>query len=118
MVEARQHQAVEIARVFGVRAALLDAGSPSGSMTYASLTDARRDLVDFTLAPYADAFAGRMSMDDVTETTRTVVVRLDATVLRASFADRMAAYAAAQAAGIYTVDELRDAERRRPGEMS
>lgn len=118
MVEARAHQAVEIARVFGVRAALLDAGSPSGSMTYASLTDARRDFVDFTLAPYADAFAGRMSMDDVTEAGRTVAVRLDATVLRASFRQRMDAYAAAQAAGIYTAEELRKAEEGRPGELS
>jgi len=117
LVEARQHQALEVARVMGVRAAMVDASGGS-SITYATLVDSRRDHVDFTLAPYADAITARLSMDDVTERGRTVVMRLDATLLRASFTDRMAAYAAAQDAGIYTAEELRAVESGRPGEVT
>lgn len=117
LVEARQHQALEVARVMGIRAAMVDASGGS-SITYATLVDSRRDHVDFTLAPYADAITARLSMDDITERGRQVVMRLDATLLRASFSERMAAYAAAQSAGIYTADELRNAESGRPGEMA
>lgn len=118
LVEARQYSAAEVARLMGVPASSVDAVQSGSTVTYSSLVDARRDLVDLSLNPYAEAIAGRLSMDDVTERGRQVVMRLDSVLLRASFADRMAAYSAAIDSGVYTLEELTKAEKGRPGEYT
>jgi hypothetical protein len=65
LIDGRNQQAVEIARLAGIPAASIDAGIPGASLTYANLVDRLRDLIDFGLQPYAAAYCGRLSMDDV-----------------------------------------------------
>lgn len=64
LVDGRNQQAVEVARLAGIPAASIDAALPGSSLTYANLMDRLRDLVDFGLQPYAVAVTGRLSMDD------------------------------------------------------
>jgi phage portal protein BeeE len=65
LVEAREYQAQEIARLVGIPAWYVGADS-GGSMTYSNVNSTRRDLVDFSLRPYMAAIEQRLSMDDVT----------------------------------------------------
>ena len=64
LINGRNQQAVEIARLAGIPAASIDAGIPGTSLTYANLADRLRDLVDFGLQPYGVAITDRLSMDD------------------------------------------------------
>lgn len=65
LINARNQQAVEVARLAGIPAAAIDAAIPGASLTYANLVDRLRDLISFGLQPYAAAVTGRLSMDDV-----------------------------------------------------
>lgn len=64
LINGRNAQAVEVARLAGIPAASIDAAIPGTSLTYANLLDRLRDLVDFGLQPYGVAITGRLSMDD------------------------------------------------------
>lgn len=66
LINGRNQQAVEVARLAGIPAASIDAGIPGSNLTYANLVDRLRDLISFGLQPYAAAYTGRLSMDDVT----------------------------------------------------
>jgi HK97 family phage portal protein len=64
MVEAREFQVAEIARVTGLPGVLL--GASMAGMTYQNVQAERRGLVDLALQPYMSAIEQRLSMDDVT----------------------------------------------------
>ena len=64
LVEGRNAAAIDIARLTGIPAALLDADTGSG-MTYQNTNARMAELVDFGLAPYMSAIAGRLGMDDM-----------------------------------------------------
>lgn len=74
LVEARKHQAVEIARLMSVPAYLINADSGS-SMTYQNAQQASADLVQFGALPYLEVIEQTLSSDQVTPRGR--VVRLD-----------------------------------------
>lgn len=118
LVEARAHQAIEVARVMNTPAAMLDAGVSGSSIEYANMVDRRRDFVDFSCAPYVDAVEARLSMDDLTERGRYVAFDLEARTLRANLADRLAAYETAIGLDLMTVDEARNREAGRPGQVA
>jgi hypothetical protein len=65
LIDGRNQQAVEIARLAGIPAAAIDAGIPGTALTYQNLSDRLDDLVQFGLSPYAVAVTGRLSMNDV-----------------------------------------------------
>lgn len=74
LVEARQHQALEIARICNVPAYLL--GAPTGgSMTYQNAQQAAEDAVRFGALPYIEVIEQTLSGDRITPRGR--VVRLD-----------------------------------------
>lgn len=64
LVEGRNAAAIDIARLTGIPAALLDADTGK-SMTYQNTNARMAELVDFGLAPYMSAIAGRLGLDDV-----------------------------------------------------
>ena len=64
MIDARNQQAVEIARHAGIPASAIDASVPGTSLTYANLVDRVTDLVNFGLTPYATAITDRLSLND------------------------------------------------------
>lgn len=110
LVKGRNAAAVEIARMVGLPAPLLDAPVEGSSGTYQNVHARLREARDLGVGAYADAVTARLSLDDLLPHGVTVAWWWDA-LLRADFADRMNGYAAAQAAGVYTADECRALER-------
>jgi phage portal protein BeeE len=72
LTEAREHAAVEVARLFGLPAWSIDANG-GDSMTYANVTDRRRDVVE-ALRPWSEPIAQGVSLDDRRQATRGVLL--------------------------------------------
>jgi hypothetical protein len=66
MIEERNAAAVEMARLVGVHAGLIDATAPKASLNYETATGRNQEFVDFDLALYMTPITARLSMDDVT----------------------------------------------------
>lgn len=113
LISARNQASIDLANHMNLPAWAVDASVSGGSLTYSNVPSRSRELVDYTLTPYMNAIAGRLSMDDVLpagqwcafDTTR---------VLQGDFATRMGGYKSAIDAGIYTADECRQLERGMP----
>jgi len=105
LAEARQFQAVEIARMMNLSPRWVAA--PSGdSMTYSNVAAERRDLVDTSLASYVAALEQRLTMGDVTP--RGHVVRLDLSeYLRGDTLTALQAAEVGVRIGATTADEVR-----------
>lgn len=114
LVEARAANAVDIARLLNLPPMYVNADS-GASMTYSNVTQQGQQLLNTTLTPYLAAVAARLSMDDVLPHGTVVVHDMDAW-LRSDMPTRMAAYSAALAAGILTLEEVRQAEGLPPQE--
>lgn len=105
LAEARQYQAVELARLMNLAPRWVAA--PSGdSMTYSNVAAERRDLVDTSLAPYVAALEQRLSMPDVTPGTQVVRVDLSA-YLRGDTLTALQAAEVGVRIGALTPDEVR-----------
>lgn len=114
--EARQHQAVEVARLLNLDAQELNAPAATG-MTYTNTEAKRRDLLDVSLAPYVSAITQRLSMRDVTP--RGQLVRFDTTAfLRGTTADAIAAAVSATGGPVLTAEEGRERLLDLPGRPS
>lgn len=107
LVDARRDTDARIGQLLNLPPVYVNAPTASGSSTYASLETRRRDLLDLALAPYMDAIAGRLSLDDVTAHGQTV--RHDASAFLRSD------WPALVSLGVQAVDAglLTDAEWRR-----
>lgn len=64
MIEARNADAVDLARIIGVSANRLDATSAKASLNYETTTGRNQEFVDFDLALYMTPITARLSMDD------------------------------------------------------
>jgi phage portal protein BeeE len=112
LAEARQHQALEVARMLNLSADDVDAPGGTG-MTYQNREARQRDRVDNTLRPYLASIYERLSMGDVTP--RGTTVRFDLTEYLAN--DTAAAITAGREAvesGLMTTGEVRTDLLRRP----
>jgi hypothetical protein len=77
LTEARQHQALELARVANVPAYLV--GAPTGGgMTYTNATQAKSDLLDFGCLPIVATIEQTLSGPNVTPSTQFVRLATDA----------------------------------------
>lgn len=65
MIEARNAAAVDVARMMGVSAGLIDATTPKASLNYETTEGRNEELVDRDLAMYTGPLVARLSMDDV-----------------------------------------------------
>ena len=115
LTEAREHAAVEVARLFGLPAKSLDAKT-GDSMTYGNVVEWRRAEVD-AIRPWMEVFEQTVSMNSRSGRTAGVVVPrgirilLDvADYLREPIETRMTTWATALAAQILTLDEVRSHE--------
>lgn len=109
LIEARQHAAIEIARILNLDPYWVGASPQGSSQTYNNEQDRRAALLDFTILPIARVIEQRLSLPDVTGTGR--VVRFNTMgFLRANLGERVAAFTAYVAAGVLTVDEARALE--------
>lgn len=105
LIESRQYQAAEVARLANLDPGRL--GAPSGSSrTYTTTEGERRDLVDVTLRPFMVAFQERLSMPDVTPGGTSVLV--DALpYLRGTTSDAITAGREAVDGGLMSAEEVR-----------
>lgn len=116
MIEARNSINVDTARAMGLPAWALDAPLPGSSMTYSNSWSRARELIDFGLAPYMAAISDRLSMNDVLPAGQWV--RFDTgELIKPSFKERMDGYAAAIAAGVYSIEECKLLEQGIPLEQ-
>ena len=78
VVEGRNAAAVDIARVMGVPASLIDASSGDGaSRTYENMSGRNAEFVDYGLAPFMSALVARLGMDDLCPRGQHVEINLD-----------------------------------------
>lgn len=106
LITARNQAAIELANHMNLPAWAVDASVSGGSLTYSNVPSRTRELVDYTLQPYMDAIAGRLSMDDILP-AGTWCTFDTSRVLQGNFAERMTGYKAAIDAQIYTAEECR-----------
>lgn len=109
MSDARQHAALEIARVARVDAEEL--GVSTTSRTYANMFERRKAFIDFTLAPFLNAITERLSMGDVTKRGYRVVADFD-TFLRSDTKTRFETYKLGLEVGALEQAEIRAAENK------
>lgn len=113
LVEARAFQVQEISRLVGIPAWYIAADSGS-SMTYSNVANSRRDLVDFSLMPFAHAVEQRLSMEDVTRRGHHVAFSFD-DYLRASPIELAQFYSVLVGQGIVRPEDAADQLDLRPG---
>ncbi|WP_166985191.1 phage portal protein [Canibacter zhoujuaniae] len=109
LIEARNDFTLNIARMMNLPAWALDAQTEGANLTYSNVPSRTRELIDYTLTPYMDAIAGRLSLDDVMPRGQWCAFDTSK-VLQGSFNERMQGYATAIGAGIYTPGEVRALE--------
>lgn len=72
LVEGRNADAVDMARVASVPAAIVDASSAGASLTYETTEGRNQQLLDYGAQLYMDAVAARLSMDDCVASGRRI----------------------------------------------
>ena len=65
MIEARNAASLDLARIIGVHAGMLDATAPKASLNYETTTGRNQEFVDLDLALYMTPLTARLSLDDV-----------------------------------------------------
>jgi hypothetical protein len=65
MTDGRNAIRLDVANITGVPAALLDGSTTTSSLTYSTQEGRRNEFVDYGLAIWIEAIAGRLSADDV-----------------------------------------------------
>jgi phage portal protein BeeE len=115
LVEAREHAALEAARLFGLPAKAVDAQS-GDSMTYGTVVEYRRDLLE-ALRPWMRVITATLSLDDRTAAPKGLILPRG---IRAEFdvdaftrddpSTRMATWAAGLASEALTLEEVRSNE--------
>lgn len=65
MIEARNAAAVDVARLIGLHAGMIDATTPKASLNYETATGRNQEFVDLDMGLYMTPIKARLSMDDV-----------------------------------------------------
>lgn len=65
LIDARNAAAVDMARLVGVSAGMLDATTPKASLTYETRTGRNQEFVDLDVLSYSNPIEDRLSMDDM-----------------------------------------------------
>lgn len=113
LIAARNQSAIDLANQMNLPAWAVDASIEGSSLTYSNVPSRTRELIDYTLTPYMNAIAGRLSMDDVLPAGTWCGFDTSA-ALQGSFSERMTGYKTAVEAQIYTPEECRALERGLP----
>lgn len=65
LIDGRNAAAVEMARILGISAAMVDATVPKSSLTYETTKGRGLEHTEYGTEPYSEAIAARLSMDDI-----------------------------------------------------
>lgn len=117
LISGRNAAAVDIARMVGLPASVLDAHAPGSSGTYQNVQARLREARDIGVDAYSTPITERLSMDDILPRGVSCVFHWDA-MLREDFSDRMGGYKTAVEAGVYTAAECRAMEAGQPREAA
>ncbi len=109
LISARNQSAIDLANHMNLPAWAVDASLSGSSLTYSNVPSRTRELIDYTLAPFMNAIAGRLSMDDVLPAGTWCSFDTSAS-LQGTFAERMTGYKTAIDALVYTPEECRAME--------
>lgn len=110
LIEGRKYTDLEMARLLGVPAWVIDAPTGGSTLSYSNIESRTRELLAFGLSPYLADIEDRFSMDDILPPG--VWANFDTTqALAGDLKTRSEAYMAAQQAGILTPDDARALER-------
>lgn len=116
LTEAREHAALEVARLLALPAFAIDAQPPGSSMTYGNIVDRRRDLVE-ALRPWMTVVEQTLSLDDRRGQPRGLYLPRGVTAgflvdayTRDDPKTRMETWKAGLDAGVLELDEVRAAE--------
>ncbi len=107
MADSRQKAILEIARLTGVDAERLHVSTTS--RTYRNDMTERQNLVDLTLAPYAEAVEGRLSEPDITPRGHYVRTNYNG-FLKLAPLERMKMYEIGRRVGAWNDERIADAE--------
>lgn len=115
MLQARDYQVGDVARMFGIPASLLDHQSPGSSLTYQNLEGEFGKFVRACLWPnYLEAI--EQAISDLL--TRSTVARFNVdALLRSDVKTRYEVYASGVASGVLTTEEAREIEGLAPGDV-
>lgn len=75
LIEGRNAASVDIARVMGLPAAMVDATGPKASLSYETAEGKASEFIDYGLSPFMSAITERLSLDDMTP--RGQIVKFD-----------------------------------------
>ena len=113
LVEARQHVALEVARLLNLDPVWLGAAVSGQSLTYTNRQDLYRQLVDLTLKPLLVPIEMRLSAVDVLPGKRRVRFALD-TFLRGNPSERMSVWQSLLDMGVITPEQVAQLEPLAP----
>ena len=65
LIEARNAAAVDVARIIGVSAGMVDATTPKASLNYETTTGRNAEFIDLDLEAYMGPIEDRLSLDDI-----------------------------------------------------
>lgn len=80
LIESRNAASVDIARVVGLPATMIDATNVKASLTYETTAGRNAEFIDYSVSAYIDPIAARLSLDDLCPTDHSII--FDTTVLR------------------------------------
>lgn len=113
LISGRRQMDLELCRHFGIPAWAADVPVEGSSLTYTNRASRNSELIDGALAPYLEAIAGRLSLDDITPRGCSVTFDTDGLV-KPLRAERLTMLGQAVAAGLLTIDEARAEEGLAP----
>ena len=111
--EAKAYLALDLARACNVPATMIDAEQLRSS-TYQNVLDQRKEFAAYTLMPFIDAIACRLSMDDLTPRGQEVRFSIDETFLRVDPLTRLQVTAQLLDLGLITLDQAKEMEDLTP----
>lgn len=87
LIEGRSAVALDIARMLGIPASMIDASQPGSSLSYSNTRSRLDELLAFGIAPLMAAIVSRLELDDITprgttlqfDTSQIVATLIDAT---------------------------------------
>ena len=111
--DSLQYLSTEIARLCNIPAYMLSADM-NNSMTYSNVMDERKQFFAYSLMPYLDAIAARLSMNDITANGNEVRFEVNDTFLRTEPLERLAAIEKMLQLDLITVEQAREMEELTP----
>lgn len=87
LIEGRAASAIDIARLLGIPASMIDANQAGSSLSYSNTVSRMQELIEFGIAPLMASIVSRLALDDVTP--RGTVLKFDtAEIVKSLAADK------------------------------